>query len=180
MTYFKTFILRSSQQVLPLDHARELLDHYDSVETGWSGGVVVLEPNPDYAETPEADTLRMASNLVIVSDRARAALESVVRPSMVEWIEAEYQGRRWWMLHARKVIDAIDEERSKLDRVSSTDNKVFCIHKLVIRGDRCAGYTIFRLARGLEAHFCVVSSDFVEAWTAAKLEGMAFNPLECS
>jgi hypothetical protein len=124
-------------------------------------------------------------NFWLVSDRAKRAIESVA-PDDVAFLAIDtvvddaYEDKTWWLCDVLPIIDAVDEEQSKL-RISQSDNgdrvhsllvpdgsPVLAINEAVAQPHR-----IFRLKTSTSI---IVCDDAVRtAFKNASLTGMSFK-----
>jgi hypothetical protein len=97
-------------------------------------------------------------------------------PECVEWIPAEFEMARIWVLHVVAVQDAVDEASSELERLPS--GRVMSIKELRIAKSRLRPGNIFRLGAGLETWFPVVTEDVKRAIDTAGLKGFCFRVID--
>lgn len=151
------------------------LDSIDSVEQNWRGGEIELEVDPDEDLLHGCGALSLFRCVLVIEDDVRSKWGAEFNRFPVEWIPAVYDSRRWWILRSRVMLDAVCESRSVLTRAGS--GRVFEVKKLELDSELCHGKEFFRLARGFESWYQVVSSRIMRSWVATGRRGLSFYPI---
>jgi len=77
-----------------------------------------------------------------------------------------------WVYNPTRVIDALDEEASSIERFKS--GKIMRIKRYVFKAHLIDGIDIFKLPN-LRGHSTFVSHRFVDLWTESGLKGLEFT-----
>jgi len=69
-------------------------DHVVGSVAGWGGGDILFCDNPDSPIRHLTDALGYMQTLIVLSDKARRSLMSILDPSDVEWIPCVYRNNQ--------------------------------------------------------------------------------------
>lgn len=124
----------------------------------------------------------------LISDRAKAVFEAV-DPEAFTFVACDIQvpggvwdGPHYWFCDVRRILDALDEERSRLsieidDEPASRSfgQKCYGLYeaKLTFKEELIGNAHVFRMAYAEQSVIC--DEDFKGAWKAAGLRGLLFN-----
>lgn len=142
------------------------------IRNSWAPVRVRAVVEEDGVERPAGDFPGLASNVPVFSRRAAEALEPILTLNGELLPLIAPQGL-YFAYNVTRLIDAIDRNHSKVVRFPS--GGVMVIENYVFRADRLVGATIFKDPFYYAEVY--VTNAFVEAATAAKLTGFAFEPL---
>ncbi|MCX5688374.1 MAG: hypothetical protein NTV94_01035 [Planctomycetota bacterium] len=134
----------------------------DYIEQKWTSGEIELKVDPDEDLLHGCGVLSLFRCLLVFDDDVRSKWGAEFNRCPVEWIPAVYDSRRWWILRSAVMLDAVCESRSVLTRAGS--GRVFEVKKLELDTELCHGKEFFRLARGFESWYQVVSSRIMTSW----------------
>jgi len=158
-----------------MDHLRDTAPY-----TSWvSMNLEVLSEN-DYGESEGvserlADLMDFnASGIHVISERSRALLANLLDFSC-DLLPVSLNGERYYLNHVLDVLDALDVQRSEIERFASGNIK--CINRYVLKGSVIGNRDIFRLI-GIRWQLVFVSGRFMEAVKTAGLSGFVFAPVE--
>ncbi|NUQ78113.1 MAG: hypothetical protein HUU21_31665, partial [Polyangiaceae bacterium] len=79
-----------------------------------------------------------------------------------------------WVYNPTRVIDALDEEASTIERFKS--GRIMGIKRYVFKAHLIEGVDIFKLPN-LRGHSTFVSHRFVDLWNESGLKGLEFTPV---
>ena len=134
--------------------------------------VYPLNPAEDGQAPTKADMPWHGSSVLVLKQRAREALGKVLAD------EAEMlplycdEGEELWLVNAWRVVDALDEELSQVERFSS--GRIMTVHRYAFREEAVAGLRCFRIP---QQPVMFVTDEVAEAARAAGLRGTTFRPL---
>jgi hypothetical protein len=118
----------------------------------------------------EADSPWMSSNVLILRPRAIAAL----RPILLEYGELlplHCAGAELWLYNVTRVIDALDEAASTIDRLP--DGRIILVRRPAFRKEAIGDTEVFKPShRRGESIF--VGQRFADLWHSAGLTGVEF------
>jgi len=124
----------------------------------------------------------------LVSDRAKAALEAVDSEGFtfvacdIQVSGGIWDGPGYWFCDARRILDALDEERSRLTIEIDDEPASRCFGQkcygfwdaeLIFRDQAVGDAHVFRMAFAEQSVIC--DGDFKNAWKAAGLRGLLFD-----
>lgn len=121
-----------------------------------------------------ADLPWHGSQALVAKEGARRILEPVLRDD-VEWLPAyDSEGENLWLAHACRVIDALDEKRSKVERFQSS-GRIMRVQRYVFQAEAVAGVRCFRLQQQPSQMF--VTDEVVSTVEGGALHGTQFVPI---
>lgn len=118
-----------------------------------------------------ADMPWHGAGTIVAKNRARQVLEPVLGED-AEWLPGyDSDGEELWLVHAWRVVDALDEAHSHIERYQSSD-RIMSVRKFALRAEAVKGARCFRLPQlpGL----VLVSDEVASAADAAELHGTRF------
>jgi hypothetical protein len=114
---------------------------------------------------------------MVLKDQAKRALEPVLGED-AEWLPAyDSEGEDLWLVNAWRVVDALDEEHSDVERFKSS-GRIMRVRRYVLRAEAlaaAAGVRCFRLPQ--QPSRMLVTDEVVSAVNAAGLHGTTFVPI---
>lgn len=110
---------------------------------------------------------------LVLTAKARQVLEKALGDDAELLPAYDTQGQDLWLVHAWRVVDALDEERS--DVVRFTSGKIMTVRRFALRAGAVAGLRCFRLPEQLAT--MLVTSEVVAAVRSAGLHGTTFRPV---
>lgn len=109
----------------------------------------------------------------VFSRRAVDALRDVLRANG-ELLGLRYSRGDYYAYNITTVLDALDEERSQLQRFST--GRVMLINTYVFRPDRLIHAVIFKISQ-FPGSYVYVTEEFVQGAHEARLEGLHFRQI---
>lgn len=163
------------QAIGPVDPSvyRTLIDETQGRPVHKPWRVVSLQRIPDEPHLPLGDNPKLLARVSLVSERARAVLEPIVQDE-VEWLETKFGRQTLWIMNVVRIVDAIDYDHSRVDRMPSW--RIGFITNLMLRGDQLRNTRICKLLE-CEDTEPLVSPDVRYAIEKAGLEGFRFDPV---
>ena len=153
----------------PDDEAR--LEDLDGTPTAKQWRPVQVSWDTFGGTRPPCDATEVAG-VPILSDRAVNSLNGLLT-GRVELLLLALEGNKMgYALNLTRFSDALDEERSEVDRFE--DGRIMVIDRAVFRSDRLVGETIFRLS-GDRKGDVYVTDRFVRAVEEAGISGFMFE-----
>jgi hypothetical protein len=120
-----------------------------------------------------ADMPWHGSNTMVLKEKARQVLESVLGED-AELLQAyDAEGEDLWLVHAWNVVDALDEEGSEVQHFKS--GKIMEVRRWSLRAGAVEGLKCFRVPQQLQ--MMLVTDKVVTAVNAARLRGTTFRPV---
>ena len=121
-----------------------------------------------------ADMPWHGSGTMVLKDRARRVLEPVLGED-AEWLPGyDSNGEDLWLVHAWRVVDALDEEHSDVERFKSS-GRIMRVRRYVLHDEAVKGVRCFRLPQQLSR--ILVTDEVASAVSAAGLHGTRFVPI---
>jgi hypothetical protein len=175
MIVYEPHHMRAHQWVFPLVSAdHELFRKLPAERVGdrWKPVRVELASPEEGVEARRADMPWLGSYGLVVTDRARPVLEEALADD-VEFLPLVCDEEDLWLVHACRVVDALDEERSALKRFPST-GRVMRVMRYAFREEVVGGLRCFRIPQRVAIF---VTDDVVASAHAAGLTGVRFRPV---
>ena len=149
--------------------------HYtdDPVAESWvPPRVYEYEDNP-----PKQGDFPSLSNFFIIPVMSQRAWDTL-RPLIGDCCEAlpviHPSGKPYYIIHVMETIDALDEERSELERYP--DGRVAVVDRYALKYDLLEGKHIFKFPRKSGAEL-LLDDEFRRVVEENKLKGLRFNPI---
>ena len=142
-----------------------------------SFGVIEFERDPDSEPRGPSDMFSMTRTAMIVSDLAYRTLSTVLDARSVSWMPATFERNRIWVIHVLRVVDAVDEAESVMQRAVS--GEVVAVDRLFLKQSSIGDSNVFRLGAGLESWHPCVKEDVLHAVRRDKLTGFSFCEVKC-
>ncbi len=180
MIVYKPWVGEASEWISPVESGghlkiRNLLLENPGIPVGdrWVPQRMYMITQDEGKSFQRVDMPHYSSDAIIATSRAREVLEPVVGND-AEFLEVTGGREIMWLVNPWRVVDALDEENSDLERFGNSD-RIMEVTKYVFHPDVLAGVTYFRLPR-LRARI-FVTDPVVEAVRAAGLTGTVFRKL---
>jgi hypothetical protein len=141
-----------------------------SVSNGWNP-LLVNRFAPDSQGGRAADVPWLDRDGLVLSERAYIAARNLLEPwgEFLQLQDAD-TGSLLWLHNVTRVVDALDESRSALERFSS--GRVMRINTHAFVREKVEGLLMFRVPQSTSIF---VTGDFVEAFGVLGLLGVNFN-----
>jgi hypothetical protein len=164
-----TCTLNSPRQVFHLTLARG--GNGTPRAASWTPLEMQLHREDEGKRLSEADSPWMGSDVLILRPRAIAAL----RPTLLEYGELlplHCAGAELWLYNVTRVIDALDEAASTIDRFP--DGRVILVRRPVFRKEAIGDTEVFKLSHR-RGDRIFVGQRFADLWHSAGLTGVEFT-----
>lgn len=115
----------------------------------------------------------LLGTIPVFSERAAVALSDVLRTNG-ELLPLVYSRRPYFAYNVTTVVNALDEQHSKVNRFSS--GQVMSVDQYVFRSEYLDGRTIFKIPQ-LPRAFVFVTQEFADQVEAARLSGFEFHAI---
>lgn len=119
----------------------------------------------------ESDSPWLGAHALIFRSHAADAMRTMLMDHG-ELLPLTCQGANLLIYNATRVIDALDERESDVQRFR--DGRIIMIQRYVFRGDPIAGVDVFKIP-SLKVSPTFVSQRFVDRWGAVGLKGLGFK-----
>lgn len=140
----------------------------------WTLPAITAADEPD--ATAELGDFAFLGTIPVLSARAVRELRTLIE-SRAEILPLRYSRREYYALNVLRVVDALDEESSEIERFDN--GRVMAINRFSFRPDALNGETIFRIPQ-LQRGYTFVTDSFVERVQAHELLGFSFKKVWCS
>ena len=134
--------------------------------------VYPLSPGEDGQPAKKADMPWHGSGVLVLRRPAREVLGKVLADDAEMLSLYCDEGEDLWLVNAWRVVDALDEELSQVERFSS--GRIMTVHRYAFREEAVAGLRCFRIP---QQHVMFVTDEVAEATRAAGLRGTTFRPV---
>jgi hypothetical protein len=168
------------QWVLPtVRHASLAIRKVLNAEPGKSAANRWIPPHVRLLHEDEGQHLRPAdmpwcnSSVIAVTERARPVLEELLAGD-AEFLPLDCDEEQLWLVHPWRIVDALDEERSELERFTSSD-RVMTVTRYVFREAALGGVACFKVPQMIAPMF--VTEGVVAAIRGNGLTGVRFQRL---
>ncbi len=128
----------------------------------------------DGAPLTRSDAPWLGSATLVLRAAAVVALRSLLEANG-ELLPVDCDEARLFLFHATRVLDVLDEERSEILRFR-TSGRVMDVTRYVFRASDLRGVDCFKIPQ-FRVSPTFVSERFVDAWHAAGLRGLEFEPI---
>ena len=140
--------------------------------TEWTPLPVEVVSVESGAQLEYSDFPYFGDHVLVLSDQARELLAPIVEDKGGELLPLACRARRLWLLNAYAVVDALDQDRSVVERFES--GRIMRIEKLAFLADRLQGLNVFKMAQD-ERGPLYLRDAFVRAIEATPLVGYGFR-----
>lgn len=134
--------------------------------------VYLLSPSEDNQAAKRADMPWHGSTVLVVRQKAKEVLEKVLANDAEMLPLYCENGEDLWLVNPRRVVDALEEDLSQVERFSS--GRIMAVSRYVFREEAVAGLRCFRIPQQATMF---VTAEVAEAVRAAGLLGTTFQPL---
>lgn len=121
-----------------------------------------------------ADIPWHSTGTLVLKNHARRVLESALGED-AEWLPGyDSDGKDLWLVHAWRLVDALDEEHSTVDRFKSS-GRIMTVRRFALRAEVVKGVRCFRLPQ--QPNLMLVSEEVASAVIDANFHGTRFVPV---